>query len=159
MAPPGLLILVRWSKMLLCISRAPVLFIREVKGYPADPVAAFKELLSSSPTLSLNKPLFTMQKDNNLITVTVPMLTKALNIILDARWLDSSMFSLHSLHHGGATLVHRQDLDQIDIKDMDCGPAKDCFHHSTTVTPSCVCVVCFTMSSYAWYALRQDERD
>ena len=44
------------------------------------------------------------------------MLAKALHIMLDALELDSSMFSHHSLHCGGAIATYWQGLDQIGIK-------------------------------------------
>ena len=52
-----------------------------------------------------------MYKDNNLVTVTVHMLAKALTIMLDALGLEPAMFSLHSLCCGGATAAYRQGLD------------------------------------------------
>ena len=48
-----------------------------------------------------------MYKDNDLVTVTVTMLANVLTIKLDFLELDQVMFSLHSLHCGGATAAYR----------------------------------------------------
>ena len=48
-------------------------------------------------------------------TVTVPMPTRALSVILDALALDAPMYSVHSLHHGGVTAAFREGLDHVDF--------------------------------------------
>ena len=72
-----------------------------------------------------------------LITLTVSMLTKALNIMLGALGLDSAMFSLHNLYHGGATAAYGQCLDQVDIKRHGLC-ASDCF--LTYITLPCMSI-------------------
>ena len=59
MAPPGLQILVRWTKTHQSVGQAPVLPIPEVSGHPTDPVAAYRLLLAASPTTSPDQPLLT----------------------------------------------------------------------------------------------------
>ena len=44
------------------------------------------------------------------------MLASALSVLLDALNLDLGLFSLHSLHRGGATATYRQNLDPLHIK-------------------------------------------
>ena len=48
--------------------------------------------------------------------VTVPILSQALAALLHDLGYDASLFSLHSLHRGGAMVAYRQGLDQINIK-------------------------------------------
>ena len=48
--------------------------------------------------------------------VTVPILSRALATLLHDLRYDAGLFSLHSLHRGGATAAYQQGLDQIDIK-------------------------------------------
>ena len=97
LAPPGHLILVKWSKTLQSVDGSLALPIPEVPGYPADLIAAYQNLLASSLTSSPNHQLLSFYKDNVLDMVTVSMLTKALSVMLDALRLDSAMFSLHTL--------------------------------------------------------------
>ena len=59
MAPPGLQILVHWSKTHQSIGIAPVLSIPEVQGQPSDKDAAYLLLLASSPTTLADQPLLT----------------------------------------------------------------------------------------------------
>ena len=59
MAPPGLQILVRWTKTHQLVGPVPVLPIPEVHGHLADPVAAYHQLVAASPTTFPDQPLFT----------------------------------------------------------------------------------------------------
>ena len=52
MAPPGVLMVVRWTKTLQCVGSSPLLPIAAVYGHLTDPVAAYQELLATSPTIS-----------------------------------------------------------------------------------------------------------
>ena len=105
-APPGLLILVRWIKTHQSIGKAPVLPIPAVLGHSADPVTAYCQLQTSSPTTSPDQPLLTHNTQHHCTTLTVSMLTKALTVLLDALGLDPGLFSLHSLWREGATAVY-----------------------------------------------------
>ena len=111
LAPLGLRVLVRLTKTHQTISNNPVLPIPGVPGHPADPVADCNSLLQSSPTLSPKQPILTYSTPLGLVTVTVFVFARALFILLDALDLDSGMFSLHSLHCGGATATYKQGLD------------------------------------------------
>ena len=86
--PLGRLILIRGSKTLQLVGRASVLLIPEVPGHPADPVAAYRVLITASPTPSPNQPILTMREGDSQVTVlvTVSMLSSALHI-------------LHTYHH------------------------------------------------------------
>ena len=55
MTPPGLQILVQWTKTHQSVHRAPVLPILEVPECPADLVAAYHLLLAASPTTSADQ--------------------------------------------------------------------------------------------------------
>ena len=74
MTPPGLQILVRWTKTHQSVSRAPVLPIPEVPGHPMDLVAAYC-LLVSPPTSSVDQPLLTYLHRGCCTMVTVPILS------------------------------------------------------------------------------------
>ena len=115
-SPPGLLLLVRWTKTHQTVGKSPVLPIPSVPGHPSDPVAAFHLLLCSSPTTSPNHPLLTYLKDGHLVIVTITMLARALASLLHTLHLDPGLFSLHSLRRGRATSAYRQGLDPLLIK-------------------------------------------
>ena len=117
MAPPGLQILVRWTKTHQSVGRVPVLPILEVPGHPVNPVAAYCLPLTSSPTTLMDQPLLTYLHHGCCTIVTVPILSQALSALIHAPLsFNASLFSLHSLCRGGATAAYRQGLDQIDIK-------------------------------------------
>ena len=48
--------------------------------------------------------------------ITVPILSQALTGLLHDLEYDVSLFSLHSLHRGGAMAAYQQGMHQIDIK-------------------------------------------
>ena len=119
-APTGLLILIRWSKMLQSISSTPVLPISEVIIHPANTVVAYQHLLTSFHASSLNKPLLPQGQipghSNNAHA------DPSLSVMLNALGLDSTMYSHPSLCRGGGTAADRQGLDQVDIKRLGCWP-------------------------------------
>ena len=115
-APPGLHILVRWTKTHQSVGRAPVLLIPDVPGHPADPVAAYHLLFIASPTTSPDQLLLSYLQQGHRTMVTVPILSQALASLLHDLGYDAGLFSLHSLCRGGATAAYRQGLDQINIK-------------------------------------------
>ena len=100
-APPSLLIPVRWIKTHQSIGKALVLPIPGVPSHPAEPVAAYHQLFTSSPTTSSDQPLLTYNTQCCSTTVTVSMLSRALSVLLDALGLDPVLFSFHSLWRGG----------------------------------------------------------
>ena len=116
MAPPGLQILVRWSKIHQSVGKAPVLPIMEGLGHPADPVAAYCLLLAASPTPSVDQPLLTYLHWGCCTMVTVPILSQSLAALLHDLGYDAGLFNLHSLRRWGVTAAYRQGLDHIDIK-------------------------------------------
>ena len=82
MAPPGLQILVQWTKTHQSVGRVPVLPIREVPGHPRDPVAAYRLLITTSHTTSADQPLLTYLQLGRCTKVTVPILSQALATLL-----------------------------------------------------------------------------
>ena len=112
----GLLLAVRWTKTVQLVCNAPVIPIAHVMGHPADPVQAYQDLLAASPTTHPNQPLLTFNSGGSRMAVIIPMLVSSLNILLEALLMDTSLYSLHILHKGGATAAYRGGTDQIDIK-------------------------------------------
>ena len=92
------------------MATSPVLPITAVPGHPADPVDAFHQLIASSPSSSPDHPLLSYQHGRKLVIVTILMLASALATMIQALDLDTVLYSLHSLHWGGATSAYRQGL-------------------------------------------------
>ena len=98
------------------MASSPVLPLPSLPGHPADPVAAFHLLLSSSPSTSPDHPLLSFSRGGHLVVVTIPMLTSSFSAMIEALDLDPALYSLHSLRRGGATTAHRQGLQQEMVK-------------------------------------------
>ena len=77
MAPPGLQILVLWTKTHQLVGRAQVLPILEVPGHPTYLVAGYRLLLTASPSTLADQPLLTYLHLGRCTTVTVPILSRA----------------------------------------------------------------------------------
>ena len=115
-APPGLLIIIRWAKTQQTVASSPVLPLPAIPGHPADPAAAFHQLISVSPSTSPDHPLLSYRRGPRVVVVTVPMLAAAFAAMIGALHLDPALYSLHSLRRGGATAAHRRGLHQELIK-------------------------------------------
>ena len=68
-----------------------------IPSVPGDPVAAYLDLLITSPTSHSNQPLITMTSGGYATIVTILTLVKPFNILLEALRLDMGFYSLHSL--------------------------------------------------------------
>ena len=91
--------------------------ILEVTGHTADPVAAYRDLLLASPTISLNQPLLTGTRGGKQVVVTLNTLNRALKVMLDALGVDTSLHSLQSQRRGvAAKAAYRAGIGQLDIK-------------------------------------------
>ena len=90
--------------------------IPSIPGNPADPVGAYKHLLALSLTTSSNQPLLTFTSHSGMVTVTVWMLANACCVMLQELGLDSTLYSLHSLKRGWATVAYRAGAEQMQIK-------------------------------------------
>ena len=98
------------------MDRIPVLPIPQVKHHLVDPVAAFGDLLASSPTTYPDRSLLTIRATKGPIIVTVAMLAQGLKIMLEALEMNPKLCFLHSMRRGGATAPYREGVTQIDIK-------------------------------------------
>ena len=115
-APPGLLIIVSWTKTLQCVGKTPIPPIPAVSGHLEDPLAADRELLMTSPTTTPNQPLLIVTKGITVLPITVAILARALAVMVHSLGLDTSLYSLHSPRRGGATTAYGAGKDQLDIK-------------------------------------------
>ena len=98
------------------VGRTRVLPISALPQHPADLVAAYMDMLRASPTTLFNHPLLMFTSSKGPQTVTVKMLSQALDIMLEALKIDTSLYSLNTLKEEGATTADRHGAQQIDIK-------------------------------------------
>ena len=115
-SPSGLLLVVKWTKMVQTVGNNPVIPIQRVHEHPMDPVKAYLNLLAASPTTRPNQPILTISVRGTTMVVTISMLPRAFNILLEALHLDPGLYSLHSLRRGSGMAAYRIGTDQLDIK-------------------------------------------
>ena len=116
LAPPGLVVYVKWAKAQQAVQDTNLLPLPELKGHPADPVAAFRQLTLLSPSRSSMQPLLTHPSPAGRVTVTTAHLSKALQDMLTTLRLPARSYSLHSLRRGGCTAAYKQNVPVVDVK-------------------------------------------
>jgi hypothetical protein len=112
----GLVLTVKWSKTNQTMDKQHLLPLPSVKGHPADPLAAYQQLIASVPTQSAKQPLLSYNSSSRVALVTTYMLATSLKEFLGILGYDTGLYSLHSLRRGGATVSYSQGVDQLDIK-------------------------------------------
>ena len=126
MAPSGLLILVQWTKTHQSFGKALILPVPGVTGHSADPVATYRQLLASSPTMSPDQSFLTYTTQHLCTTVIVSMLSRALSILMDALGLDPGLFSENLSTAfgvwGGAQQPTGRSWTSSTSSVRDCGP-------------------------------------
>ena len=119
-APPGLVLVLRWTKTLQRGDRAHMVPLPARPGHPLCPRAAYQQLLQHTPTISPNHPLLQVPAAASAPLarrcVTSSQLTAALKILLRSAGLPRSSYTLHSLRAGGATDAHRAGAQPLDIQ-------------------------------------------
>ena len=85
-------------------------------GHPADPMKVYLDLVADSPTTHPNQLLLNISAEGRTTVVTIPMLARLFNILLEARYLDHRLYSNHRLRRGDATTAYQGSSDQIHIK-------------------------------------------
>ena len=87
-----------------------------VPDHPVDPVDVYHQLIASSPSSSPDHSLLSYLDGTKLVIVTITMLAAPLATMVQALGLDLALYSLHSLHHGGAMAACHKGLQQEIIK-------------------------------------------
>ena len=81
--------------MIQVVGQYPALPIPAIKSHLPNPVAAYRQHITASPTSSPNQPHLTISSGRHQKVVTNKMLSTALALTLDGLSLDSSLYSLH----------------------------------------------------------------
>ena len=114
--PPGLVLLLKWSKTLQDLGTTPVIPLLQLPGHPMCPLQAYTELIATSPTRHPNQPLLTRQCATGYDIICAPLLSRLLRDMLAALQQDPGMFSFHSLRRGGATAAFHAGVSIVDVK-------------------------------------------
>jgi hypothetical protein len=115
-APPGLVLNIKWTKSAQTINNTPLVPIPKVQGAITDPVAAYTDLLLMSPTRHPQDPLLLLPTDKGRKIVTITHLRDAFTKLLEQVGLSTSKYSLHSLRRGGATQAFDSGVHHLHVK-------------------------------------------
>ena len=114
-APPGALVLIKWSKTIQHKNKVRILKIPHLGTSPLCPIRALKNLLKFNPGSS-NSPLFQVQYHGTWGPLTDTRLRKNLSIILKKLKLENSSITFHSLRRSGASLAFNSHVPLQDIQ-------------------------------------------
>ena len=114
-APPGALVLVKWSKTLQHKNKVRILKIQHLGTSPLCPIRALKILLKFTPG-SFNSTLFQVQYHDTWVPLTDTRLRKNLAIILKKLKLENSNITFHSPQRSGASLAFNFHVPFQDIQ-------------------------------------------
>lgn len=115
--PPGLVVILKWSKTLQTHHQTHLIPLPAVPGHPLCPVTAFQAMVADIPTTSPNDPLLqTRTSSGGLEPLTTHSLGQSFQALMDCLGLPAAAYSLHSLRRGGATSAFRAGVDFIHVK-------------------------------------------
>lgn len=114
--PPGLVLLLKWSKTLQDLGTTPLIPLPQMIEHPMCPLQAYAELVAVSPTRHPNQPLLTRPQGRGYQLVCAPLLTRLLKDMLAVLSVDPDIYSFHSLRRGGATAAFHAGVTTMDIK-------------------------------------------
>ena len=115
--PPGLVILIKWTKTIQRGQCTPLIPLPVIKGNPLCPYRAYKDMLAISPTVTANSPLLQLPgTGHGSKTMTVSQLSHVFREIMHRLGYPKHLYSLHSLRAGGATSAYHAGVDFMHIK-------------------------------------------
>ena len=113
--PPGLIIVLKWTKTKQEPGNIELLPISEIPGSPLCPVAAFTAMCARHPARQ-NGPMFIVRSKKAQITITARILRDYLSQLLRALGLSTISYTVHSFRKGGATMCYNMGCQLADIK-------------------------------------------
>ena len=114
-APPGINVIVKWSKTLQNKDKIKVIKVPSLGKSPLCPVSAVKCVLAITPGSS-NSPLFLVKCHHRWVPLSDTRLRKFLSKVLKSLHLQSHGYTFHSLHRSGATLAFNLNVPMQDIQ-------------------------------------------
>ena len=110
---PELVVTLRWTKTLQDCSALAKIPINAIPRHHIEPVACFHNMLALVPTKHTQDPLLTLPGGTIITSV---YLGTTLHFILTSLGQPTQLYSLHSLHRGGATASFQTRAEYISIK-------------------------------------------
>jgi hypothetical protein len=114
--PPGVVLVLKWSKTLQVISTSPLVLLPAIPGHQLDPVSAYKQLLAVAPASSPSHPLLMYVIRGKKHVLSSQALNRILHKLLFLSGLNPRMYSFHSCRRGGATAAYHAGVKVNDIK-------------------------------------------
>lgn len=116
--PPGLVIIMKWSKTLqLRASKPHLIPIPSISGHPLCPVRAYRAMIAAVPTTCAGDPLLLLPGNGRgPRPLLLPNLRQSFQVLLTALGHDPTTYSLHSLWRGGATSAFRAGFDCVHVQ-------------------------------------------
>ena len=114
-APPGINLIITWSKTLQTRDKIKVLKIPSLGSSTLCLVTAKRKLLLSTRGLN-NDPLFQIKCYSKWVPLSDTCLRKAFSTILSKLNLGAAGVTFHSLHRSGATLAFNLNVPMQDIQ-------------------------------------------
>ena len=114
-APPGINLIIKWSKTLQTRDKIKVLKIPSLGSSTLCPVSALRKLLLATPG-SKNDPLFQIKCYSKWVPLSDTRLRKAFSTILARINLGAAGVTYHSLRRSGATLAFNLNVPMQDIQ-------------------------------------------
>ncbi len=124
-APPGMLILLKWTKTHQSGDNAVLIPLPMILDSPLCPVTATRLMMTTLPA-GRDQSLFLLPAagQGHVITptagalppLTLPALREAFTVLLTAIGLNPDVYSLHSLRRGGASASYQAGVDAVHIQ-------------------------------------------
>lgn len=115
--PPGLVIILKWTKTIQRGQHIPMIPLPSVTGSPLCPCSAYRQMLQVCPTRSPNDPLLLLPGPGKVRkTLTSCQISRAFQACMLTLGYPDKAYSLHSLRAGGATAAYTAGVDYVHIK-------------------------------------------
>lgn len=114
--PPGLVVVLKWSKCLQTLGATPLIPLPALPGHSMDPLQAYKDLLAASPTTHPTQPLLTYTLNGYKHVLTSPLLNRLLSDMLGSLGFNEQDYSFHSLRRGGASTAYHGGVHIAEVK-------------------------------------------
>lgn len=116
--PPGLVILLKWSKTIQRGEKVHLIPLPAIPGSPLCPHAAYVSMLRAFPTMSQHDPLLQIRRPGSrrISPLTSEALSRAFKSLMECLGHNPHDYSLHSLRAGGATAAYHAGVDTERIK-------------------------------------------
>ena len=115
--PPGLVIILKWTKTMQSSSRTHLVPIPAISHHPLCPVQAFRDMDTALPAPAPNSPLLLLtDRQNRLVPLGLDKLNKAFKVLISSAGYSSDQYSFHSLRRSGATTSYHAGIDFTHIK-------------------------------------------